>query len=136
MNTNDHLAADGGSAVQSLDAAGVAATGDCGEAGHMEGRCGNARCLSGNAGAAQPRIVGPTLMVPTGGSAVMTVSLPGADPHLEWSLRYGSPEAVRFLAASVVESFDYLLSDHINMTEATRRLRILRAAIAKSGAAA
>lgn len=77
----------------------------------------------------KPRIVGPTLMVPTGGAAVMTVALPGADPHLEWSLRYGSPEAVRFLAASVIESFDYLLSSNVNMTEATRRLRVLRAAL-------
>lgn len=77
----------------------------------------------------KPRIVGPTLMVPTGGSAVMTVALPGCDPHLEWSLRYGSPEAVRFSAASVIESFDYLLSNNINMTEATRRLRLLRAAV-------
>lgn len=79
---------------------------------------------------AEPRIVGPTILVPTGGNGVMTVSLPGADPHLEWSLRYGSPEAVRFIAASVVESFDYLLSSNINMTEATRRLRILRRAVA------
>jgi hypothetical protein len=62
----------------------------------------------------------------------MTVSLPGADPHLEWSLRYGDPMAVRFLAASVIESFDYLLSDNINMTEATRRLRVLRAAVRAS----
>jgi hypothetical protein len=43
--------------------------------------------------------------VPTGGGAVMTASLPGCDPHLEWSLRYGNPEAVRFSAAAVVESF-------------------------------
>lgn len=78
---------------------------------------------------ADPRIIGPTLMVTTGGNAVMTVSLPGADPHLEWSLRYGDPVAVRFLAASVIESFDYLLSSNINMTEATRRLRVLRAAV-------
>jgi hypothetical protein len=83
---------------------------------------------------AEPRIVGPTLMVPTGGDAVMTVSLPNADPHLEWSLRYGSPEVVRYLAASVIESFDYLLSSHINMTEATRRLRVLRAAVRKTPA--
>jgi hypothetical protein len=77
----------------------------------------------------KPRIVGPTLLVPTGGTSVMTVSTPGADPHLEWSLRYGSPEAVRFHAASMVESFDYLLSSNINMAEATRRLRVLRAAV-------
>lgn len=77
----------------------------------------------------KPRVMGCTLMVPTGGSAVMTIALPGADPHLEWSLRYGNPKAVRFMAASVVESFDYLLSDSINLTEATRRLRVLRAAV-------
>ena len=73
------------------------------------------------------------LLSPT---AVMTVSLPGCDPHLEWSLRYGNPEAVRFSAAAVVESFDYLLSGHINMAEATRRLRILRAAVRNSPAQA
>lgn len=77
----------------------------------------------------KPRAFGPTLLVPIGTTGVMTVSTPGADPHLEWSLRYGSPEAVRFQAASVVESFDYLLSSNINMTEATRRLRVLRAAV-------
>lgn len=77
----------------------------------------------------KPRIVGPTLMVPTGGNAVMTAPLPGCDPHLEWSLRYGSPEAVRFAAAAVVESFEYLLSSNINMAEATRRLRVMRAAV-------
>ena len=81
---------------------------------------------------ADPRIVGQTLMVPIGGGAVMTVSLPGADPHLEWSLRYGDPVAVRFVAASVVESFDYLLSGHITMAEATRRLRLLRAAVGRT----
>lgn len=80
--------------------------------------------------------VGPLLMVQTGGGSVMFVSRPDADPHLEWSLRYGSPDAVRFQAAAVVESFDYLLSDNINMTEATRRLRLLRAAIARAQGAA
>ncbi len=77
-------------------------------------------------------VVGPTLMVSVGGGARMSISQPRADPHLEWSLRYGDPEAVRFVAASVVESYDYLLSDNINMVEATRRLRILRAAIRAS----
>jgi hypothetical protein len=73
-----------------------------------------------------------TLNVPTGGGAVMFIVNPMADPHIEWMLRYGRDlnpsEAGRFSAASIVDSFDYLLSENINMTEATRRLRLLRAA--------
>ena len=67
--------------------------------------------------------------VPTGGNAVMSIVNPMADPHIEWSLRYADNLASsRFSAASLVESYDYLLSQNINMTEATRRLRLLRAA--------
>lgn len=81
----------------------------------------------------KPRIVGPTIMIPVGGGAVMTAVNPGADPHIEWSLRYSSdlndPKGGRFSAADVVESYAYLLSASISMTEATRRLRVLRAAV-------
>ena len=72
-----------------------------------------------------------TVSVPTGGDAVMTIVNPMADPHIEWSLRYESDLASwvgRFSAAAVVESYDYLLSHHINLKEAVRRLRLLRAA--------
>lgn len=74
-----------------------------------------------------------SLTVPVGGGAVMFVPNPRSDPHIEWSLRYArdlnNPDAGRFSAAACIESFDYLLSSNINMTEATRRLRIMRAAI-------
>ena len=73
-----------------------------------------------------------TLRVETGGGAVMTIVNPMCDPHIEWMMRYGRDlnpsEAGRFSAASLIESYDYLLSGAINMTEATRRLRLLRAA--------
>lgn len=45
----------------------------------------------------------------------------------EWVMRYGDPESIRYTVASLLESYDYLLSGAINMTEATRRLRIMRA---------
>jgi hypothetical protein len=49
------------------------------------------------------------------------------DGGLEWCLRYAHKvEGVNFQAASVVGTFDYLLSDQINMTEATKRLRQMR----------
>lgn len=70
-----------------------------------------------------------TLEVDHGDGAVSFIPDPlaCADGGLEWRLRYGDPRAVRFIAATVVASFDYLLSDDINMVEATRRLRQMRA---------
>lgn len=50
------------------------------------------------------------------------------DGGVEWVMRYGNSEAVKYTAASLIESYDYLLSDEITMKEATRRLRLLRAA--------
>lgn len=46
----------------------------------------------------------------------------------EWVMRYGNPESIRYSVASLLDSYDYLLSDHLTMREATRRLRLLRAA--------
>lgn len=55
----------------------------------------------------------------------------------EWVMRYGDPASIRFAVASLLSSYDYLLSSNINMKEATDRLRILRAvrraALAKEG---
>lgn len=49
------------------------------------------------------------------------------DGGLEWCLRYApSHHNTHLQAASVVSTFDYLLSDEINMTEATNRLRQMR----------
>jgi hypothetical protein len=70
------------------------------------------------------------LRVPVGGGAVMAASNPSVDGGLEWQLRYGSPEAVRFVAAEVLASYDYLCSQNINTGEAIRRLRLLRKASA------
>lgn len=73
-----------------------------------------------------------TLPVDIGDGAVMDIVNPVADPHLEWMLRYAGDlnpaQAGRFSAAHIVECYDYLISGHINMGEATRRLRMLRAA--------
>jgi hypothetical protein len=91
---------------------------------------------------AMMRDEGYTLRVDLGGNAVATIVNPWGDPHLEWMLRYAADlndtKAGRFSAASVLDTFDYLLSDAINMTEATRRLRLLRKArteALKAGAA-
>lgn len=71
---------------------------------------------------------GMTVRVPVGDGAVHEIIDPRSfeDGGLEWTMRYGNPETVRYSAASIIDSYDYLLSDHITLTEATRRLRILR----------
>ncbi|KKL06391.1 hypothetical protein LCGC14_2596470 [marine sediment metagenome] len=51
-----------------------------------------------------------------------------ADGGAEWVMRYGDPASIRYTVASLLGSYDYLLSDNINMKEATRRLRLMRAA--------
>lgn len=71
---------------------------------------------------------GMTKRVDVGDGAVMEIPAP---PHaerngLEWSLRYGNVAACRFVAASIVESFDYLLGPNISTAEAIRRLRVMR----------
>ena len=72
-----------------------------------------------------------TMNVDHGDGAGASIPDPAAfkDGGLEWCLRY-APGAhnCNFQAASVVESFDYLLSNYISMKEATRRLRQMRAA--------
>lgn len=87
------------------------------------------------AGPVQP-LIGSNycLTVPVGGNAIHFLPNPAADPHIEWMLRYcpdgldDKHNSVRLSAASVLEGFDYLCSHHISMKEATRRLRLLRAA--------
>ena len=56
--------------------------------------------------------------------AEMTIPREG----LVWQLVWGRPERVKHQAASVIESYAYLVSDNITMGEATRRLRLLRKA--------
>lgn len=62
--------------------------------------------------------------VDVGDGAIM--SCPAGE--LEWQLRYGNSTWVRFITASVVASYAYLLSEEINFKEAARRLRLLRRA--------
>jgi len=66
--------------------------------------------------------------VDCGDGAVMTIVDPRSlkDGGAEWQMRYGNPVAIRYVVASLIESFDYLISDNINMNEATRRLRLMR----------
>lgn len=71
-----------------------------------------------------------TIQIDHGGGAVSRIPDPAAnaDGGLDWCLRYSDPTRVRFIAASVVDSFEYIISPEINMAEATRRLRQMRAA--------
>ncbi len=69
-----------------------------------------------------------TAEINCGDGAFMTI----VDPRsfggggVGWRLRYGNPDGVRYTAASLVESYDYLLSGEITTKEAVRRLRLLR----------
>lgn len=71
---------------------------------------------------------GMALEVDLGDGAWSTIIDPRSfeDGGLEWTLRYGCAEIVRFTAASAISSYDYLLSGEITMKEATRRLREMR----------
>lgn len=72
---------------------------------------------------------GMTVEVAMGGGAFSTIINPQSfkDGGPEWVMRYGNPESIRYAVASLLETFDYLLSDNITMKEATDRLRLLRA---------
>lgn len=79
-----------------------------------------------------------TAEINCGDGAVMTIVDPRSfeDGGIGWKLRYGNPDGVRYTAASLIDSYDYLLSSEITMKEAGRRLRLLRAgrqALANSG---
>lgn len=81
---------------------------------------------------------GMTVHVSVEDGAVMTIINPQsfADGGPEWVMRYGNPEGVRYAVASLLESYDGLLSDDITMKEATRRLRLVRdarAALSSTG---
>jgi hypothetical protein len=72
---------------------------------------------------------GMTAQVECGDGAVMSIIDPRSFNNCgpEWVMRYGNPDSIRFTVASLLASYDYLLSDHINQAEALRRLRLLRA---------
>lgn len=74
---------------------------------------------------------GMTAQVHLGESAYSTIIDPSSDGGVGWMLRYGEATVVRYVAASAIASYDYLLSGGITMAEATRRLRILRKARAQ-----
>lgn len=66
----------------------------------------------------------------------MTFKDPTAPTGLVWTMTWGDPESVRYTVASVMESYDYLLSGDITHAEAVKRLRMLRgarAALLKAG---
>ncbi len=86
--------------------------------------------VTGATGGSPPPANGMTAQVHLGDNAFSRVLNPLSSENggLEWALRYGSPESVRYVAASVIASYDYLLSGVISFEEAARRLRILRAA--------
>lgn len=67
-----------------------------------------------------------TRTVHVGDGAYMTIINPWHDSGVEWQLRYGAADAVRFVASSALDSYDYLLSSNITTKEAIRRLRVLR----------
>ncbi len=71
---------------------------------------------------------GMTINVPLGDGASATIIDPRSfdDGGPEWVMRYGNPESVRYTVASLLESYDYLLSGNISTKEAIRRLRVLR----------
>lgn len=73
---------------------------------------------------------GMTATVSMGDGAYSSIINPLSfeDGGPEWVMRYGDPESARYSVASLLESYDYLLSDHLTVREATRRLRLLRAA--------
>ena len=78
------------------------------------------------------RIYEHTINVDCGDGTHMTIVNPANDDtHIEWLLRYASIETVvknRMLYASLLLSYDYILSANINQAESIRRLKILRKA--------
>lgn len=71
---------------------------------------------------------GMTLEVELGDGASSSILDPRSfeEGGLEWTLRYGNAESVKYSAASVLSSYDYLVSGAITTKEAIRRLRELR----------
>jgi len=58
----------------------------------------------------------------------MTLKDPTAETGLVWIMTWGNPESVRYSVASILQSYDYLLSGSITHKEAAKRLRMLRGA--------
>lgn len=73
---------------------------------------------------------GMTAHVCIGDGAYSTIPNPQSYGHggIVWHLTYATEGPYRLSAASIIGSFDYLLSDDITMEEATHRLALLRKA--------
>lgn len=71
---------------------------------------------------------GLTAEVQLGDGAVATIINPQsfAEGGPEWVMRYGDPMGIRYAVASLLESYDGLLSGGITTTDAIARLRIMR----------
>jgi hypothetical protein len=77
------------------------------------------------------RKTGDTLS--NGGTMLIVFVAPDAQmacptPDLQWQLRYGDGQTARVTAASVVDSFEYLIN-HCDKDEAWRRIQIMRRAM-------
>lgn len=70
---------------------------------------------------------GVTAEVDCGDGASMSIVNPYHEYSVEWALRYGCTDSVRFVSASLLSSYDYLLSGEITTREAIRRLQLMRA---------
>lgn len=66
--------------------------------------------------------------VDVGDDAVMLIPERASfkDGGPEWIARYGDIVAYRYIIASLIESYTYLLSPEINLAEARRRLALMR----------
>lgn len=73
---------------------------------------------------------GMTLVVPIGEGAQQRIIDPRSfnDGGIVWQLTYGDPITFRYVTASLLCSYDSLLSHDISTKEAIRQLRILRSA--------
>ena len=73
---------------------------------------------------------GMTAEVDLGDGAGATIINPQSfkDGGPEWVMRYGNPLAIRYTVASLLESYDYLLSGEITRKEAMQRLVLMRRA--------
>ena len=71
-----------------------------------------------------------TFRVDCGDGASMAIQDPRsfADGGLVWRLTYGDVQSIKYSAASVIESYTYLIGPNITQAEAIRRLKLLRAA--------
>lgn len=72
---------------------------------------------------------GDSLYVEVGDGAVMSMAI----GELVWRLRYGDAEAARYIAASVIESYSYLVLE-CTRKEVGRRIKLMKEAWEKAHA--